>query len=124
MNNPYVKSALAKMALDLVPPLIRDTLLEESSFREEYGLMTDPILSFPNSGVSFQRSSFYNAVRKVLSGAIEKKVINTEGQKWRLKNINKNRKLPNLSLFRGEKSFPLPAFATLSPDSRYTSAFP
>ena len=116
MNSPYVRSALAKMALDIAPPLIRDTLLEESGFREEYGFIPDPILSFPNSGVSFQRSSFYNAVRKVLSGAIEKKVINTEGQKWRLKNINKNGKLPNLSLFRGEKSFPLPAFATLSPD--------
>ena len=116
MNSPYVRSALAKMALDLAPPLIRDTLLEESGFREEYGFIPDPILSFPNSGVSFQRSSLYDAIRKVLSGAVEKKVINTEGQKWRLKNINKNGKLPNLSLFRGEKNFPLPAFATLSPD--------
>ena len=64
MNSPYVRSALAKMALDLAPPLIRDTLLEESSFREEYGFIPDPILSFPNSGVSFQRSSLYDAVSK------------------------------------------------------------
>ena len=116
MNSPYVRSALAKMALELAPPLIRDTLLEESGFREEYGFITDPILSFPNSGVSFRRSSLYDAIRKVLSGAAEKKVTDMKGQKWRLKNINKKEKLPNLSLFSGEKSFALPTFVALSPD--------
>lgn len=116
MNSPYVRSALAKMALELAPLLIRDTLLEESGFREEYGFITDPILSFSNSGVSFRRSSLYDAIRKVLSGAAEKKVTDMKGQKWRLKNINKKEKLPNLSLFSGEKSFPLPTFLALSPD--------
>ena len=99
MNSPYVRSALAKMALELAPPLIRDTLLEEPGFREEYGFITDPILSFPNSGVSFKRSSLYDAVRKVLSGAKEKKVTNTKGQKWRLKNISKKGEWPHFVTF-------------------------
>lgn len=116
MNSPYVRSALAKMALELAPPLIRDTLLEESGFREEYGFITDPILSFPNSGVSFRRSSLYDAIREVISGAAKKKVTDMKGQKWRLKNINKKEKLPNLSLFSDEKSFHLPTFVALSPD--------
>ena len=116
MNSPYVRSALAKMALELAPPLIRDTLLEESGFREEYGFITDPILSFPNSGVSFQLSSLYDAVRKVLSGAVEKKVTSTKGQKWRLKNISKKGEWPELSISRGEKCFSLPNLAVLSPD--------
>lgn len=116
MNSPYVRSALAKMALELAPLLIRDTLLEESSFREEYGFITDPILSFPNSGVSFKRSSLYDAVRKVLSGAEEKKVTNTKGQKWRLKNINKKGEWPHFVLSRGKQCLPLRTFMPLSPD--------
>ena len=116
MNSPYVRSALAKMALELVPPIIRDTLLEESGFREEYGFITDPILSFSNSGVSFQRSSLYDAVRKVLSGAEEKKVTNTKGQKWRLKNISKKGEWPNFVLSRGKQCLPLRTFTALSPD--------
>ena len=116
MNSPYVRSALAKMALDLAPPLIRDTLLEESGFREEYGFIPDPILSFPNSGVSFQRSSLYDAIRKVLSGAKEKKVTNTKGQKWRLKNISKKGEWPNFVLSRGKQCLPLRTFTALSPD--------
>ena len=115
MNSPYVKSAL-EIALDLTPPLIRDTLLEDQDFRKKYGITVNSILTFPDIDISFHRSSLYNAVRKVLSGAIEKKVINTKGQKWRLKNISKKGELPHLSLSRGEKHFPLPGLAALSPD--------
>ena len=116
MNNPYVKSVLAQTTLDITPPLIRKTLLGDRDFRKEYGIEVNSIISFPAFDISFHLSSLYNAVRRVLSGASEKKVINTEGQKWRLKNISKKGELPNLLLSRGEKRFPLPGLAALSPD--------
>ena len=116
MNSPYVKSTFAQTALDLTPPLIRDTLLGDRDFRKEYGIEVNSIISFPAFDISFHLSSLYNAVRRVLSGASEKKVINTKGQKWRLKNICKEGELPNLSLSRGEKRFPLSNLAALSPD--------
>ncbi len=116
MNNPYVKSILAQTALDLTPPLIRETLLKESDFREEYSLKADATLSFPNIGTTFHLSSLHNAARSVLSGASEKKVIDTKGQKWRLKNISEEGDLPHLSLSRGEKSSPLYSLAPLSPN--------
>lgn len=116
MNNFYVRSVLARKALELVPLLIRDTLLEDSSFREMYGLKAEPTLFFPDSDISFYRSSLYDTARKVLSGALEKKVINTKGQKWRLKIIDNKGKLPTLSISRGEKRFFLPNLEVLSPD--------
>ena len=116
MNNPYVKSVLAQTTLDITPPLIRKTLLGDRDFRKEYGIEVNSIISFPAFDISFHLSSLYNAVRRVLSGASEKKVINTAGQKWRLKNISKKGELPNLSLSRGEKRFPLSNLAALSPD--------
>ncbi len=116
MNSPYVKSALAQKALDLTPPLIRETLLKKSDFREEYSLKADATLSFPDIGTTFHLSSLHNAARSVLSGASEKKVNDTKRQKWRLKNISKEGDLPHLSLSRGEKSSPLYSLAALSPD--------
>ena len=116
MNSPYVRSVLARKALELVPLLIRDTLLEDSSFREMYGLKAEPILFFPDSDISFYRSILYDTARKVLSGAPEKKVINREGQKWRLKIIDNKGELPALSISRGEKHFFLPNLEVLSPD--------
>ena len=116
MNNPYVKSALAQTALDLTPPLIRETLLKKSDFREEYSLKSDATLSFPDIGTTFHLSSLHNAARSVLSGAPEKKVNDTKGQKWRLKNISEEGDLPHLSLSCGEKNSPLYSLAALSPD--------
>ena len=116
MNNPYVKSVLAQTTLDLTPPLIRKTLLGDRDFRKEYGIEVNSIISFPAFDISFHLSSLYNAVRRVLAGASEKKVINTAGQRWRLKNISKKGELPNLLLSRGEKRFPLSNLAALSPD--------
>ncbi len=115
MNSPDVKSVLTLTALDLTPPLIRETLLKESDFRDEYSLKADATLSFPDIDTTFHRSRLYNAVRSVLAGASKKKVIDTEGQKWRLKNIGKEGELPHISLSRDEKHFALPNLAALSP---------
>ncbi len=116
-NSPYIRSALARVALEIAPPLIRETLLGESSFREEYGFTGDRVLSFGNSGVSVQCSNFFDAVRKVLSGILLKEVIATDGQKWKLKNISEEGELPRLSLSCGKQRLPLPDdLVALSPD--------
>ncbi len=116
-NSPYVRSLLAKAALDFTPPLIRKTLLEESAFRGEYGLKLDPVLSLGDSDILIQRSDLFEAVRKILSSATAYEVTDRNGQKWKLRNINEKGKLPSLSLSRGEQSLILPDLAALSPDS-------
>ena len=113
MNSPYVRYMLARKALEFVPPLIRKTLLEDPSFREEYGFVRDGTITFPDFGIEVKTSTLFDAARKVLSGVSEKKVIDTQGQKWRLKDINKKGELPDLSLSCGKKSFPLPNFLTV-----------
>ncbi len=116
-NSPYVRSALAQAALELAPPLIRKTLLEESRFREEYGFRADAVLSFGDSGVSVQRSDLFEAVRKIFLDASEEEVTDTDGQKWKLKNISEEGALPRLELSRGKQCLILPNFTALSPDS-------
>ena len=120
MNSPYVRYLLARKALEFVPPLIRETLLEEPSFRKEYGFERDGTITFPDFGIEVQTSTLFGAARKVLSGVSEKKVIDKQGQKWRLKDINKKGELPNLSLSRGKKSFPLPNFLTVLSSDKNT----
>lgn len=115
-NSAYVRTVLAKAGLEYVPPLIRGTLLEDASFQKEYGLAIDPILSFGDSSVSFQRSDFFDAVCKVLSDALETEVTDTNGHKWELKNISEERGLPNLVLSHGEQRLSMPDFSALSPD--------
>lgn len=109
------KTFFALHFLELMPPQIRQALLEDSDFRDEYGLTTDSVLSFGDSDVSVQQSGFYNAVRQVLSGVSENEVTDTKGQHWKLRNIGGEGELPRLSLSCCTN--PLPTYLTaLSPD--------
>ena len=46
------------------------------------GFKVARILTFEDSGVSFQRSELYDAFRQTLSGASNLTVTDTEGRKW------------------------------------------
>ena len=120
----YDKTALAKEALDIVPPLLRNALLAEQAFREEYKIEAEPLVSFENPGVSFQGSELFGAVRNILSGSPAEEVTDTEGGKWKLKNASGNDGLPNLVLHRDDKRFFIsPSFASLSPDAKMRLRF-
>ena len=116
-NSPYVRSALAQAALEFAPPLIRKSLLEESGFREEYGFKADAVLAFGDSGFSIQRSKLFDAIRKILSGASEMEITDTDGQEWKLNNESEEGELPTLVISHGKQRLILPDFAALSPNS-------
>ena len=115
-NSPYARSALAQAALELAPPLIRETLLKESDFREEYGFRADAVLAFGDSGVSIQRHELFEAIRKILSGAPGMEVAGTDGRKWTLKNDTKIGEQPTLAISNGRQGLILPDFGALSPN--------
>lgn len=85
-NTPYERAAIAVAALKLIPPLIRKSLLNDRSFREEYGLKTEAMISFGASGVSVQRSELFDAVRAVLAGEAAAELTDAEDRNWNLTN--------------------------------------
>ena len=117
-NSLDIRSALAQAALNFVPPLIRETLLEDSDFRDEYDISTDSVLSFGDSGVSIDRRQLFDAVRNVLAGASSQEVIDKNGRKWSLDNETPQRELPCLSISYCDQRFSLyEYFVALSPDA-------
>jgi hypothetical protein len=116
-NSPYVRSALAMAALELVPPLIRKTLIEDAGFREQYGFKANAFIGIGESGVSIQRSQLFDAIRKTLSGAFEEVVTDNDGLEWMLTNKSEPGGLPVLCISSGEKRLILPDFSALSTDS-------
>lgn len=116
MKNSYSKSILIQVAFEYMPPLIRESLYEDSDFRKEYDITMDSDISFGDPEYSFRHSNLLASVQNVLSGVSEKKIIAINGKKWRLKNLSDKAELPSLTLSRGRQKIRLPSFSEFSPN--------
>ena len=116
-NTPYVRAVIAHAALELVPPLIRESLLDESGFKQEYGFKTEAVLTFSDPGVSIQRSEIFGAVREALAGTAEREVTDINGCEWTLRNETETEQAPKFAISSGEQRLDLPDLAVLSPDA-------
>ena len=108
--------AVLRVLQDSVPPLLRETLLNEPAFRKEYEF---DLVCFENPAVSFQGPGLFRAIRSVLSETSTEEVTDMEGGKWKLENISEEDRLPNLSLSQGDMRFSVSSgFLCLSPDKQ------
>jgi len=99
-----------------MPPLIRMSLLDEKSFREEYGLTVTAVISLGVKDISFQRSDLFNAVRLALANRNAIEVSDVENHIWNLKNESGQESRPKLFLSFHEQRLVLPDFAVISED--------
>ena len=117
-GDAQVRALLAGAALEYVPRIVRECILADSEFRRRHGVQPRCILSLGGSGISMERSVLAGAVRKVLSGVTEKKVVDVDGRKWRLRCRENGDGLPRLVLLRGRKQETLSqGLLALSPDT-------
>jgi|SRR5271165_389756 len=71
--------------LQLFPPTIRASVLEDESFRREFRLTTDADIALEPSGTSFRRSKLFDAIRNLLGGvAPNVEVKSNDGVRWEL----------------------------------------
>ena len=113
---PNVRALSAKAMLDLAPPLMRETLLDDGQFWDELGFKVARILTFEDSGALIRRSELYEAIRQSLSGASELKVTDTDDRKWELIIERDQSESPTLAIFHNNQRIPLLPHVTLSSD--------
>ncbi len=116
-NSRYERAVMASVALELAPPLIRESLLNDKSFREEYGFKTQAMIAFGKGGVTVPRSGLFNAVRTVLAGDGPAKLTDAEGQTWSITIDAHGGEPSNLVLSSGQQRLLLPDFSVLSGDA-------
>ena len=116
-NSPYTRAAIAQATLESMPSLIRNTLLEEREFWEDYKIDVEFTLTFGDLGVSFRRSVLFDAIRKILSGMTEQYVTDSDDREWNLRIEAEIGDLPTLMISANNRRIVLPEFAILSPVS-------
>lgn len=67
-TDPAKAKLAAHLMMELVPPLIRKSLVADAQFREEYGFVQHILISFTEAGITFNRTDLLTAIRRVLSG--------------------------------------------------------
>jgi hypothetical protein len=116
-NSPYERAVMAEAALKFVPPLIRMSLLDDQSFREDYGFKAEAMITFGSSGFSGQWSSLLNAIRTVLAGKASAELNDAEDRTWNLMIDACERGIPNFVLSSDQQRLLLHDFSVLSEDA-------
>lgn len=114
----HIRAAIAQAALNLAAPSVRIALIKDAEFRETYHLVGDSVISFGESGVSFQRSTLFDAIRVLLGPRKHIDVPDTEGRKWRVRKRIKKDGLPRLSMAHRKRRYRLPGFCGLASDRK------
>lgn len=116
-NPPFTRAELAQAAMKHVPPLIRETLLDDRAFKQEFSFKTSAVITLGISGVVIQCKKLFDAVRAILAGSEGVEIIDEASRTWQLRNEADEEVLPVLVLSEGEERIVLPDFAMLSGDA-------
>ena len=117
-NSPNIRPALVQSAFEHVPPLIRETLINQRDFCEKYEFKADATIVFSDTGISIQRSILFEAVRDVFAKRSEVIVTDVNGSDWRIFLNAEEEKHPQILIFNNGQQHILPDyFIALSPDS-------
>lgn len=107
---------MAQAVLEYVPPLIRESLVCDSDFRQDYGFHTEAVIALGESGLSIPRAALFDAIRGVLTDSGEANVTDAEGSNWQLQRDVGDDGQTNLILSSGEQQQILPDFRILAAD--------
>ncbi|GHA12594.1 hypothetical protein GCM10008090_23140 [Arenicella chitinivorans] len=110
------RKASAGVALTLISPLIRKTLINEKGFMAAYGLKSEAVITLGLGNPSFHRAKLFRAVPIAIASEEKIKLIDTEGRAWDLINDGRQGELPKLILSSGEDELILPDFSVLADD--------
>ena len=119
IDDRKLKSWMAEIAMELFPPLLRKSLLDDDNFVNEYQLKVDSIISFGDIDVSFYQTRLFQAIRNTISGSSNSCVPDTRNVEWKLDVIQTEDGNQNLVLAHAEKKITLHDIYILSQEDSF-----
>lgn len=118
VSDPHLRPILAQAALEHLPPLILEALLNQPDFCEEYGFEADATIMFGNTGISIRRSKLFKVVRDVFAGQSEVIATDINGHDLKISVSREERKHPQILISNDDQKHILPDYlVALSPNS-------
>jgi hypothetical protein len=111
-ENEYLIAATAMAVVQAYSQTVRDDLLSSPKFIARFAVATDATVTLGGSGLSFQRSDLFAAIRKVLERKSPAVVASAAGEDWTVTFAGGTP--PNVALVFGRERLIFAPFALLS----------
>lgn len=109
------RTTMALLALESIPPMLRETLARDVRMRDNYGVQIDTTLNVGDSEFSAPVSAIVTGVREALGGAAKATLRDTDGNHWSIEPETDSDQ-PTLVFAQGERHVAMHEWLTLSPD--------
>ena len=114
-NTTHRRTAVAQLALNSIPPSLREVLIRDSRMRESYDIKTDTVLSVGESEFAAKVSQIVRGVSRAFEGDPEATVKDLEGNDWSIE-WSASDEHPTLVFVDGGRHLGMHAWLTLSPN--------
>jgi hypothetical protein len=116
VGHDLTKTEIAYVTMKLIPQSIRNAVLEDRAFREEFGLSVDAVIRLDKSDQQFDRSKLFTAIRLLFSdGADVVEVQAKDDLVWKLRLQSDGE---SITLFKEDAEIAIPNFVCLDPNSQ------
>ena len=123
MTSNTMKHTVVIAALEFMSPSLRNSLLNDKEFEEQWGLPTIASVTLGNDGPSFQRPQLYGAIREAIRlPGREIRISDNNADSWRLTARSKGEAI-SFTLENNEKHFSLADHSGLAEDRSIREAW-
>lgn len=116
-SSRYWRRSVVHFTLQNITPLVRDELLEDANFRNEYDIRPDPVLQFGRD-LFVQGSDLCDAIRRILSGSSTAEIIDQKNRTCRVERVDDTSGVPRIVLSFDGSYTDVSDHFVLSPDER------
>ena len=107
----------ALLALECIPPTLRETLARDARIAHNYGIQVDSVLTIGGSDFEAPVSAIADSVRKTLGGTLGATFRDADGNEWSIE-PDTDSDQPTLVVAQGNRQVAMHGWLTLSPDPK------
>ena len=123
-SDKELKSRAIAEYLKLSAPVIRESILMDPIFRQEFESRLDATIAFPGIGASFGRSKLYATIRAAgaRAGGVARRILDESGGEWDVR-VTSGDKTAEVTLSSGKTTIRAPQLLLLTASARKRLAF-
>lgn len=105
---------VVQTTIQLVPPMIRESLLEDVAFRERLGISVEESLTFGEAKITLRKTALFQCLLNIVDSGGAEELVDENGESCKISvDFNKD-ELPIFFLHSNDAKYSLPSFALLS----------